>query len=131
MTSGRPNPCSVTLAAATLFAAWAYPTEIPASEEGRALFTQQCMACHSYEKDGERRQGPNLWGLFERSLGGLPDFAYSKGLKADQRFWTPEILDQWLEEPKALSQDSYMMYRQADPEVRQHIIVFLETATTE
>jgi len=104
-----------------------YASEARAEEA--ALFKQHCMACHTVEKGGGRRQGPNLWGLFERPIGGLPGFAYSEGLKAEQRHWTPALLDRYLEDPKTLSQDSYMMYSQADPEIRRRIILFLETAS--
>ncbi len=131
MTSGRRNPGSRLMTAILLVAASLIASPPLLADEGADLFKKQCIACHTYEKDGGRRQGPNLWGLFDRDLGGLAEFPYSKGLKVEQRSWTPELLDQWLEEPKSLSPDTYMMYRQADPEIRRRIIVFLETATRE
>ncbi len=133
MASGRRNPGSGLLTASMLLALSlsASGAQADDGQADDALFKQQCKACHTYEKDGGRRQGPNLWGIFDREIGGLPDFPYSKGLKAEQRTWTADLLNQWLEEPKSLSEDTYMMYRQADPEIRRRIIVFLETATRE
>ena len=94
-----------------------------------ALFKKQCGVCHILDKDGPRRQGPSLWGLFERPIGSLEGFRYSKDLKASQQMWTPELLDTWLEKPKSVFKSTFMIYKQKDPEIRAKVISFLQSAS--
>jgi cytochrome c len=75
-----------------------------------------------------KRQGPHLAGLLQRKSGSLPDFKYSPGLKASAWQWTPEQLDLWLTDPKALVPDTLMaVYKQKDPAKRKLIIDYLKT----
>lgn len=95
--------------------------------DGEALFKKNCSTCHTADKNGGKRQGPNLWAVVGRTAGSVDGFPYSDGLKHADWSWTPETLDKWLEDPQSVFSDSYMMYRQSDPEVRHKIIGFLQT----
>jgi cytochrome c len=59
--------------------------------------------------------------------GKIANFPYSNGLRTATFDWTPEKLDQWIADPQSLIQDSYMMYKQADPAIRTAIIGYLAT----
>ena len=61
-----------------------------------------------------------------RKAGTLEGYKYSAGLKAAGWQWTPEQLDLWLTDPKALVPDTIMStYKQKDAEKRKLIIEFL------
>ncbi|MGI9415182.1 MAG: c-type cytochrome [Hyphomicrobiales bacterium] len=36
-------------------------------------------------------------------------------------------MDKWLENPKGVVSDTYMIYRQKDPAIRRKIVAYLET----
>jgi cytochrome c len=98
-----------------------------AADNGKALFEKNCGACHVVAKSEPPRQGPHLEGVVGRHAGKIENFPYSNGLKAATFDWTPEKLDQWIADPQSLIQDSYMMYKQADPAIRIAIIGYLAT----
>ena len=100
-----------------------------AEDGGAALFKQQCGVCHLINNSYGKRQGPNLLGMFERPIGSLQGFKYSKDLKVSEDNWTPELLDKWLEKPKAVFKSTFMIYRQKKPEVRAKIITYLQSAS--
>jgi cytochrome c len=98
-----------------------------AAEDGQALFAKNCGICHVVAKSEPPRQGPYLGGVVGRHAGKIENFPYSNGLKTATFNWTPEKLDQWIADPQSLIQDSYMMYKQADPAIRTAIIGYLAT----
>jgi cytochrome c len=98
-------------------------------DAGAKMFKNHCGTCHSMVDDGKNRQGPMLLGLFSRKAGTLGSYPkYSKGLKDAAWQWTPEQLDLWLTDPKALVADTYMgSYKQKDPEKRKLIIEYIKS----
>src|ERR1051326_3966158 len=59
-----------------------------------------CLACHSFEKGGPNKQGPNLWGIVNRPRASEAGFSYSPAMKAKSGPWTFEDLDKFLTNPK-------------------------------
>ena len=105
-------------------------TNIVLAEEdaGAKMFKNHCGTCHSLADDGKKRQGPLLAGVFKRKAGAEPTYTkYSAGLKAAGWQWTPEQLDLWITDPKALVADTFMTtYKQKDPDKRKTIIEFIK-----
>ena len=97
------------------------------ASEGETLFRKNCQTCHTLAADEPRRQGPPLHGIVGRIAGTVDGFPYSQGLKQADWAWTSAKLDAWLADPKGMFADTYMIYKQDDPQVRQKIISFLET----
>lgn len=100
-----------------------------AETAGEKLYKQQCAACHAVKPDAPMGMGPNLHGIVGKATGKMAGFPYSEEFKVglDGKSWTPELLDQWLEQPQKVAKGTYMMYQQPDPEVRKAIIEYLQT----
>jgi cytochrome c len=96
-------------------------------EAAAKLFKSHCGTCHVLADDGKKRLGPALAGLFTRKAGSGPGFTkYSAALKAAGWQWTPEQLDLWLADPKALVPGTSMSaYKQKYPEKRRTLIGYI------
>ena len=70
----------------------------------------RCRACHSLEEGGATIVGPNLFGVFGRTAGSVPDYPYSGALSASAFVWTPRALDAWLAEPFAFLPGNRMSF---------------------
>lgn len=66
-----------------------------------ATVAKACAACHSFDKSGPNKTGPNLYEVVERGIGAHEGYAYSEamlGHKADK--WSFDNLDVYLKAPK-------------------------------
>ncbi len=68
--------------------------------EKGAKISKACAACHSFEKGGATKQGPNLWGTVGAPKGNVAGFAYSDELIAKGGNWDYDSLNQFLTKPK-------------------------------
>lgn len=70
---------------------------------GAAVF-KKCAACHSIEKGGPNKVGPDLWSVVDRPVAGHEGFAYSAGMKdfakGGSEKWTFDNLNHFLLSPK-------------------------------
>lgn len=79
------------------------------AEKGQAT-SKQCGACHTFEKGGPNRVGPNLWGVVGRPKASVAGFNYSAAMKAKGGNWTYEDLNAFLANPKGFVPGTAMSY---------------------
>jgi cytochrome c len=78
---------------------------------GAAVF-KKCQSCHSIEKGGPNKVGPDLWGVVGRPVATHEGFSYSAGMKefskGGQETWTFDHLNHFLSGPKAFVKGTAM-----------------------
>jgi cytochrome c len=71
-----------------------------ASVEKGAAAAKVCQACHTFDKDGPNRVGPNLYGIVGDKKGEGRNFNFSAAIKAKGGTWSIEDLNQFITNPK-------------------------------
>ena len=72
-----------------------------ASVEKGAAAAKVCQTCHTFEKNGPNRVGPNLYGIVGDHKGeGRGGFNFSAALKAKGGEWTIDDLNKFITNPK-------------------------------
>ncbi|MER8828312.1 cytochrome c family protein [Mesorhizobium sp. M0938] len=100
-------------------------------EAGAAVF-KKCQACHSGEKGGPNKVGPDLWDLIDRPVAEHAGFAYSAGMKEFSKDgaekWTYDNLNHFLLSPKKLVKGTAMGFAGLPKdEDRANVIAYLRT----
>lgn len=95
------------------------------AEEGERLF-RACSTCHTVDKGGRNRAGPNLYGIIGADVAAVDRFRYSASLTGDGGTWTLERLDAFLEDPRGTVPWTRMNYPGLkELEDRAHVIAYL------
>ena len=71
-----------------------------ASVEKGAAAAKVCQACHTFDKDGPNRVGPNLYGIVGDKRGEGRNFNFSAAMKAKGGSWSVQDLNQFIANPK-------------------------------
>lgn len=72
--------------------------EMTLEERGAKIYAR-CRACHTLDKDGRNKVGPNLWDIYGSTAGQKEGYAYSKAMLASEIVWDAETMDAYLERP--------------------------------
>jgi cytochrome c len=103
-----------------------------AMTNGEKQFARKCSVCHTLEKDGKRRAGPTLFGVFGREAGTLDGYPYSEALLTSQIVWDETTISRLFDEgPDVVTPGTKMpIQRMKDPQDRRDLVTFLKMATT-
>jgi cytochrome c len=71
---------------------------------------RKCASCHSFDKGGPNRVGPNLHEVVGRPKASKPDFNYSAALKSKGGEWTFEDINAFIQNPKAYANGTTMVF---------------------
>jgi cytochrome c len=100
-----------------------------ASVEKGATAAKKCASCHTFEKNGPNRVGPNLYGVINDHVGqGRNGFNFSAAMKAKGGSWGFEELNKFIANPKGAVPGTAMGFAgiQKDSE-RADLIAYLAT----
>lgn len=97
--------------------------------KGKAAFARQCAICHTTEKDGGNRMGPNLFGIVSRKAGAMPGFDYTKAFKNRAQWeWTEDAIGGWMMFPSTMVPGTAMGVFQGIAEKdRDDLVAYLAT----
>jgi cytochrome c len=101
------------------------------ADAGAAVF-KKCAACHSIEKGGPNKVGPDLWDVVNRPIASHGGFAYSSAMKAFSEggkvVWDYDHLNHFLASPKGYVKGTAMGFAglKKDDE-RANLIAYLRS----
>jgi cytochrome c len=71
--------------------------------KGKAAFVRQCAICHTSDKGGDNRFGPNLFGIVGKKAGTVSGFAYTNAFKTRANWeWTEDAIGGWMMFPSTM-----------------------------
>jgi cytochrome c len=91
--------------------------------------TTVCQACHTFDKGGPNRIGPNLWGVTIEGMAEVPNYEFSAVMEAHKgQKWTVEELNEWLDNPQHFMPGTKMTFAGfPKAENRADVIAYLQT----
>ena len=70
-----------------------------------------CTTCHTFNKGGANKIGPNLWDVTEEEIASVPGYQFSAALEKDKNEkWDSEKLNQWLYNPQSFAKGTKMTF---------------------
>ena len=87
------------------------------------------MQCHTFNKGGANKIGPNLWDITEENMAAVPNYQFSSAMEAHKgEKWDPDKLNQWLWKPQSLIKGTKMTFAGLPKaEDRADVIAYLDT----
>ena len=94
---------------------------------GKAAFVRQCALCHTGDKAGSNRYGPNLFGIIGRRAGSVLGFQYSPAFRSmASRDWNEDALGGWISSPGTMVPGTTMgVFQGVADRDRSDIIAYL------
>jgi cytochrome c len=97
--------------------------------KGKAAFVRQCALCHTVEKDGDNRLGPNLYGIVGKKAGTVANYTYTNAFKTRANWeWTEDAIGGWMMFPSTMVPGTAMGVFQGIAERdRDDLVAYLAT----
>lgn len=89
---------------------------------------KKCASCHTFEKGGPNKIGPNLWDVVGRKHAGHEGFSYSSVMQGMPGNWDYEALNKFIYSPKTYAKGTKMTFAGLkNDQERADVIAFLRT----
>lgn len=92
---------------------------------------KKCLSCHSFEKGGPNKVGPNLWNIVSRAKGSVAGVSYSAALKeraTKNETWGFAELYGFIENPRKYLPGTTMAFAGVPkPEERGDLLAYMRT----
>lgn len=99
-----------------------------ASVEAGAALAKKCATCHSFDKGGANKVGPNMYGIVGAKKAHLDTYAYSEALKTAGGTWDYDSLYHFINAPKKLIKGTKMSFAGlGKPEDVANVIAYLRS----
>jgi cytochrome c len=99
------------------------------AKEGEKV-AKACVACHSFEKGGPNKVGPDLSEIVDRPKAAHEGYAYSDAVKKLGGKWTYQDLFEWLKNPSAYAKGTKMTFHVSNAEKRADVLAYLRTLSS-
>jgi cytochrome c len=102
---------------------------VSASIDAGQKYSRACAACHSFEKGGPNKVGPNLYGIVGNKHAHMDGFAYSSVIKdMHDKAWDYEELNHFLYNPRTYAPGTKMAFAGIkNDQDRANVIAWLRT----
>jgi cytochrome c len=97
-------------------------------EAGKAIFMKQCFTCHTIDKGGPNKVGPNQWDIVGRKKASHEGFSYSSALQAKGGEWSYEDINHMIFKPQGFVRGTKMAFAGLPKaQDRADVIAYLRT----
>lgn len=80
------------------------------AKAGQQVFRQRCQVCHTMQKGGPNRLGPDLFGIMGMKAGKKAGFRYSRPMERSNITWNDASMKQWLSSPNTMVPGNRMAF---------------------
>jgi cytochrome c len=78
--------------------------------KGATYFKGRCGQCHTAERGGPNKIGPNLFGVYGRHAASVANYTYSGAMKNSGIVWTADRLAPYLRSPRSVVPGTKMTF---------------------
>jgi cytochrome c len=94
---------------------------------GKAMFDKVCLTCHTPDKGGANKVGPNLFATAGAKKAHSATFSYSQAMQSKGGEWTDEDLNAFLFKPSAFVKGTKMAFAGLKDKDRADVIAYLKS----